>query len=252
MLTFLLNRRVTLLKKKMCRDKFINNSFTHFSTLPEEILPARLRVCLLSSTCQSSWVSPTSQGVAKWQLPMSAKMKPREGKKKKNRTDLNFILPSISKWLLSALHQSRETGTVHFYSSEWDCGGAFLYGGKQAGKVSTVNYAGWLTGKTMTMKSTLSKIPLFGSMTAEWKWGPDTGWRETKKVGFHRSSFFMLKSCIRVDFIWHCKSAGDSAACMVQHCGNTCDFVLDLFRKFCFISCVFLSLFFFLGCSQYW
>lgn len=68
---------------------------------------------------------------------------------------------------------------------------------------------------------------------------------DKKKVGFHRSSFFMLKSCIRVDFIWHCKSAGDSAACMVQHCGNTCDFVLDLFRKFCFISCVFFPFSFF-------
>lgn len=45
--------------------------------------------------------------------------------REKNRTDRNFILPSISKWLLSALHQSGETGTVHFYSWELDCGEGF-------------------------------------------------------------------------------------------------------------------------------
>lgn len=108
-------------KKKIQWDKFIDNSFTHFGTSPEEILPDRLGVCLLSSTCHVSWVSPTSQGVAKWQLPMSAKMKPRE-EKKKNTTDRNFILPSISKWLLSALHQSWGSGTVHFYSWGFDSG----------------------------------------------------------------------------------------------------------------------------------
>lgn len=73
-------------KKKIQWDKFIDNSFTHFGTSPEEILPDRLGVCLLSSTCHVSWVSPTSQGVAKWQLPMSAKMKPREEKKKNDRS----------------------------------------------------------------------------------------------------------------------------------------------------------------------
>lgn len=69
------------IKRKIQCDKFIDISFTHFGTLPEEILPARLGVRLLSSTCHISWESPTSQGVAKWQLPMSAKMKPQEEKK---------------------------------------------------------------------------------------------------------------------------------------------------------------------------
>lgn len=119
---------------------FIDNSFTHFNTLPEEILPARQVLCLLSSTCHIGCVSPTSRDVAKWQLPMSAKMKPQEGKK---RLDRNFILPSISKWLLSALHQSGETGTVHFYSRELDCGGGFPR--KQGG--SSSNDARWITGK---------------------------------------------------------------------------------------------------------
>ncbi len=71
---------IYLKKKEKKKEKFIDNSFTHFGTLPEEILPARLGVRLLSSTCHIGWVSPTSQGVAKWQLPMSAKMKPREEK----------------------------------------------------------------------------------------------------------------------------------------------------------------------------
>lgn len=82
-------------KKKIHCDKFIDNPFTHFGTLPEEILPAS-RVRLLSSTCHMGWVSPTSQGVAKWQLPMSEKMKPREGKKKEEKKKTGRIEISYS------------------------------------------------------------------------------------------------------------------------------------------------------------
>lgn len=42
------------IKRKIQCDKFIDISFTHFGTLPEEILPARLGVRLLSSTCHIS------------------------------------------------------------------------------------------------------------------------------------------------------------------------------------------------------
>lgn len=140
--------RITFFFLKTHCYKFIDNSFTHFGTLPEEILPARQGLRLLSSTCHIGWASTTSHDVAKWQLPMSAKMKPREEKK---RMDRNFILPSISKWLLSALHQSGEMGTVHFYSRGLECGGVFL--GKQGG--STVHYAGWITGRIVTMITTL-------------------------------------------------------------------------------------------------
>lgn len=100
----------TFIKKK---DKFIDNSFTHFGTLPEEILSARRGVRLLSSTCHIGWVSPTSQGVAKWQLPMSAKMKPQEGKKKK-QDGSKFHTPKYIKVTPVSIASKRRNGNCSF------------------------------------------------------------------------------------------------------------------------------------------
>lgn len=132
--------------------KFIDNSFTHFGTLPEEILPARQGLRLLSSTCHIGWASPTSQDVAKWQLPMSAKTKPREGKK----TDgSKFHTPKYIKVTPVSIASKRRNENCSFLQQRVrERGGVFL--GKQGG--STVHYAGWITGGIVTLITTLETV----------------------------------------------------------------------------------------------
>lgn len=119
-------------------------SFTHFSTLPEEILPARQGLRLLSSTCHIGWASPTSQDVAQWQLPMSAKMKPREGKK----TDgSKFHTPECIKVTPVSIASKRRNGNCSFLQQSccerW---GVFL--GQQGGRAVNSD------GRIVTMSST--------------------------------------------------------------------------------------------------
>lgn len=101
----------------------ICNKFTHSRTLPEVILPARQGLCLLSSSCHLGWASPTSQHVVKWQLPMSAKMKPRERGKKKDGS--KFQTSKYIKVTPVNIASKRRNGNCSFLQQSWTMEGVY-------------------------------------------------------------------------------------------------------------------------------